>query len=204
MKDLLKTAAGVGVSLLAGALVSEIEPFRSGHFLWWSASSLVKFAAFSGSAMLVGIQGQRISRGFLVADNVGLTGIVKALLVGGVSALTYGALGQVAAPEFAGVLQGGFATWMVGVSGYTIWKGYEGFDDVVALTRGAVARSVMSSGEYTPLPRQVFTGEPTLAPRSPDGPSARCSECGNHVPSEYNFCGVCGTRVTPADRMVTS
>ena len=85
---------------------------------------------------------------------------------------------------------------MVGVSGYTVWKTYEGFDDVAALVKGAVARRVTAG------PPSVSENQETkqLRPRRDDGPSVECAECGNFVPAEYTFCGICGVRVTPAER----
>ncbi len=198
MKDLLKTAGGVCLALAAGAIVSRIEPFRSGNFLWWSASSVINFAAYSGSAMLVALQGERIARGLLIADNRGLTGIVKGLLIGGVSTLCYAAVGNVAAPELIGAIETGFATWMVAVSGYTVWKTYDGFDDMAKLVKGAVVQRVAPANGSQSLPSDPNLRQ--LRPRRDDGPSVECSECGNWVPAEFTFCGVCGVRITPADR----
>jgi len=209
MKDLLKTAGGVGIAILAGTLLSQVEPFRNGQFLWWPASSVLKFAAFSGSALLVGMQGERISKGLLIADNEGLTGIVKALLVGALTALGYGAVNQVVAPELVASTHTAFATLMVGATGYTVWKAYDGFDDVIALAKGGLVKRITDG--YTPVPSEprlvtdegpVFKNTPIpLNPVDPNGPEPQCSQCGNFVPTKYTFCGVCGTRVMPSDQL---
>jgi hypothetical protein len=200
MKDLLKTAGGVALALTAGAVVSLFEPFRSGQFLWWSASSVIHFAAYSGSAMLVALQGERLATGTLIANNQGVTGIVKALMLGGVSVLCYVAVGDVAAPEVLGAVETSFATWMVGVSGYTVWKTYDGFDDVATLVKGKMARRV-TAGPSSPASVSISNPDMRqLRPRKDDGPAVECSSCGNFVPAEYTFCGVCGVRITPAER----
>lgn len=202
MQDMIKTAAVVGVVLVAGTLLSSIDPIAGANLLWWPLSSVVKFGMYAGSAVLVGLQGEKLARGYVIGNSWGLTGILKAALIALVSLLTYGAITQVIAPDLMGPAETAFAMIMVGVAGYTIWKVYDGFDDVAALVKARPAKGIVSG--YGDL---QLHASPTVTPlplatrhKGADRSEILCARCASPVPEGNSFCGICGTRVLPADR----